>query len=365
MHDYDKMDSQLAHALAPHEVPPVELKQRTKNAIRAHAGAKTRTRPLFRAALVAVISFALLTATGYAAWMLLSPGEVASRLSYPALAKAFEGPDALVLNESATYGEYTATLLGIASGQGLGLLGNEAIEPEKTYAVVAIASDTNPGLATMDVSFFVSPLVKGIPPWQLNAASMHGGYIAQVFDGILYRIVECDSIEIFADKGLYMCVSETAFFSTDAYTYDALTGEITRNPSFDGMNALFDLPLDPAKGDPCKAEEYLRTLWEQDTDAELDPESLNAAMLLENFDPDSAELLVDSIMVLETDEKGYYQYSYRGGLHSVLAESLFVPEEYGFAHERSMSESDMETLVTLFHKDVDGIVTGRTYRLPQ
>ena len=361
----DQMDKQLAQGLAPREVPPPELNLRIKSRMQAHVGAKAHTRPLLRTALVAVISLALLTATAYAAWLLLSPGEVASRLSFPTLAKAFEGPDALVLNESATYGGYTATLLGIVSGQGLDGLRNEDIEPEKTYAVAAISSDSNHNLAAMDVSFFVSPLVKGIPPWQLNAASMRGGYIAQVFDGILYRIVECDSIEIFADKGLYLCVSETAFFSTDAYTYDEATGEIARNPTFDGLNALFDLPIDPAKGDPKKAEQYLQALWSKDEDVNPDPETIQSAMLLENFDPESAELIMDSVMVLEADEKGFYQYNYGGGLHSVLAKDLFRPDEYGFAQQRSMGESDTETLVTLFHRDDDGTVTGRTYRLPK
>ena len=43
----------------------------------------------------------------------------------------------------------------------------------------------------------------------------------------------------------------------DAYIFDQKTGEISRSEDYGGVNALFELPLDPALADTEAAEEYL------------------------------------------------------------------------------------------------------------
>lgn len=61
--------------------------------------------------------------------------------------------------------------------------------------------------------FFVSPLIKGLKPWQVNITTMNGGYSEAVIDGIMYRLIECDGVEMFADRGVYLAVSNGSSFS--------------------------------------------------------------------------------------------------------------------------------------------------------
>ena len=69
----------------------------------------------------------------------------------------------------------------------------------------------------------VSPLVKGLKPWQFNIYTMDGGCMAISENGIEYRITESDNIESFADRGLYLAVTE-GVLSAKAYAYDEITG---------------------------------------------------------------------------------------------------------------------------------------------
>lgn len=105
-------------------------------------------------------------------------------------------------------------------------------------------------------------LIKGLEPWKYNIVTMGGSYHEFFEDGILYRLIECDSIEMFADRGLYICVSSTYFFNVAAYDFNTETGEIIPKDEFEGTNVLFDLPLDVSLGDYERAEEYLKDLEE-------------------------------------------------------------------------------------------------------
>ena len=58
---------------------------------------------------------ALLAVSVSAAVVWLTPAQVAEELDNPALAAAFEGKDAIVLNETQTAGDYTVTLGGLVS----------------------------------------------------------------------------------------------------------------------------------------------------------------------------------------------------------------------------------------------------------
>ncbi|HEX2926509.1 MAG TPA: DUF4179 domain-containing protein [Ruminiclostridium sp.] len=124
----------------------------------------------------AVIFVMLVSAT---AAQLLSPKEVASHMENEKLAKAFEGKNAVKVNKTASSGGYNFTLLGMISGKGLRDV--QDINQDRTYFAVAIARDDGSKMPdTMDkdygkVPFFISPLIKGQKPWQVNIASMDGG----------------------------------------------------------------------------------------------------------------------------------------------------------------------------------------------
>ncbi|HEX2926510.1 MAG TPA: hypothetical protein VHP38_09690 [Ruminiclostridium sp.] len=36
----------------------------------------------------------------------------------------------------------------------------------------------------------------------------------------MYRLIECDSIEMFADRGVYLCVSTSTLYDNMAFNYD-------------------------------------------------------------------------------------------------------------------------------------------------
>ena len=119
---------------------------------------------------------------------------------------------------------------------------------------------------------------------------MDGGYSDKVENGILYRIIECDDVMMFADRTLYLCVSDTAFYDTNAYNYDDSTGAISRNETYDGMNLLFTLPIDPSKADEAAAEAYLKALEEsQNADSEEDAGEISA--LNDTAEEQSSEIL--------------------------------------------------------------------------
>lgn len=53
-----------------------------------------------------------------------------------------------------------------------------------------------------------------------------------------------------------------ALYDQDAFLFDDSTGELTRNPDYPGVNALFALPVDKSKADPQAAARCLHKLEE-------------------------------------------------------------------------------------------------------
>lgn len=154
------------------------------------------------------------------------------------------------------------TLLGVVSGERLydSLdMSGETISVGRSYIVTAIENeDGTPMLevsedAYGELEFLVTPLVKGYDPAEYNAFVFAGGYTDRVIDGILYRIMECDNVEMFADCGVYLGVTDTTFYQADAYIYDETSGEIKRNELYEGLNALYMLPMDVSKANPQAA----------------------------------------------------------------------------------------------------------------
>lgn len=191
-----------------------------------------------------------------AAGFFLTPKEVADALDYDAVAAAFEGPDAVALNETQTDGDYTVTLLGMTKGKDLSDFELDGAGAESTYVVTAIRrTDGEP--VTLDDEFLVGPLIAGEDPIDCNPFMMDGGFSSMVKDGVLYRLFACDTVYPFADRTVYLMAQEGMLPDLSAYLYDAETGAITANPDTTGLNVLFTLPLDASYADPAKAQELL------------------------------------------------------------------------------------------------------------
>lgn len=160
----------------------------------------------------------------YAALKYLNPAEVAEEMQDAKLAKVFLSELATIINETQSYGDYSVTLLSIVSGEMLSEYPyyneNDSIAVDRTYAVVAIENVN--GVAMPDTSdegygeleFFASPLIGDYNPAAYNIAGMSGNYTDMTEGGILYRLLECDDVELFADHDLYLCVSEGTFYNS-------------------------------------------------------------------------------------------------------------------------------------------------------
>lgn len=269
------VDVLLKKALCSREEPPSELIEKVKHHYNEEEFVlrKSTIKRSFSTVAVAVISLLFVTTTAFSAWFFLKPSDVAKKFGDEKLSTAFDGETAVTINEAYTSGDYTFTLLAIMSGKDITdhqTYSNGEILSDRTYAVVAIAkADGEPMPTTMDEeygnpSFYVSPYIKGLKPWQINANTMNGGYSETVVDGIMYRMVECDEVTMFADKGVYLGINTGSFFNSEAFIYNEETGELKANPDYSSSSVVFNLPIDKTLADPEKAKQYLESLWNDD-----------------------------------------------------------------------------------------------------
>ena len=350
-----------------------------------NAMSKKKRMPMVAAAALTILA---LSGTALAASRFLGTEKVAEKFEDYKLADAFKGKDAVSINKTVQSDQYDITLLGIVSGTEISdyiATGDEEILSDRTYAVVAIANtDGTPMPSTSDENygqepFFVSPLIKGLKPWQYNIATMNGGYQDFVEDGILYRLMECNNVEMFADRGIYLCVSDTTFYSVDAYDYDELTGEIAPNSEYAGINVLFDLPIDISKANREKADAYINKMEAGQNEKDLkDEDEINERVdtpALKNAEGDVEErvaagtLLKDSVMELTADVDGAATYTYEAKDGSgvnlyVILEDIFAGIEEGFSPQTVEINGDEESVqyIVAYRKDADGKMYGMMYQ---
>lgn len=223
---------------------------------------------IFAAAVLCIIGTSV-----FAAYHLMSAKDVASSLGDSKLARYFEKQN--FVSQTVTDGDYKATVLGITSGENLSNFKSSSCEifSERTYAVVAVEK-TDGSAMTYDDEILVTPLIQGLKPWQYNIFTMNGGYTANITDGVLYRIIEFDTIEYFADQDVYMAVLSEPFLDNTSYAFDEENGTISPKEDFDGTNILIKLDLDKSKADRKKAQEYLDKMNENvktsDNESEAD-----------------------------------------------------------------------------------------------
>lgn len=251
-----------------------EIPQMKRKNIRSGAAA---------AAIAAVLAVGSVSA--YAAYRYLTPAQVAEHLTKEqALSEAFKSETAVLVNETQTAGGYDVTFLGTVSGKQLmGAMGNvENLKEKKTYAVLAIAHSD--GMLMADVTdddyrtFCVSPLIGTKTFAQCNNGVLGAGVFGFVQNGIQYELLECDDLEIFAGMGVWLGVVEQFGDETSAFQYDSLTGKYSQNPDYDRLNALFELPLDPAKADEAAAESYFANALSEEEAEDEDPGTGNLAV---------------------------------------------------------------------------------------
>lgn len=383
-----KTNDILKLALTPNDEPDPWLNQEIlSKAKEANRMEKRRINQFAAVALSAALVLGISSVTIYAAKKLLLPQEVVHKIGDTKLLEAFSGNDAILVNQTQSYGGYDVTLYGVISGKGLSdfkTFSEDGIHDDRTYAVVSIQkSDQTPLPSTSDdaysdYSFLVSPFIEGYNPVWYNSFTLLGGYSELEKDGVFYRISECDNIEIFADHKIYLGVSEGTFYDNNAYTFNEETGEIRRNESYDGLNALFELPLDPSKADPKAAAEYIKSIdapdseSTEDTDVEGPEPNSDIEAFISQLTPDNladyATPVESSIQTGMPDEEGSFHYECdlgdRGGASGTIGvQEIFPDNKPGMSDRFSYSYSDSidSLMISTFTLNEDGSITYTAY----
>lgn len=222
---------------------------------------KKKTLKIIIAAAAAV---ALMTTTVFALSALLSPAQVAEQTGQNEIASAFRSEDAVLINETITAGDYTVTLLGMTSGQALHYINDMPAEADRSYVVVSVERKDGTPIDPMDEilapsgenSITFSPLVEGWAPHHVNAWSLSCGAHGTTVDGIRYYLFDYANLEMFADRTVWLAIYEGFAPGTDIFTM-AEDGTIFYADGYEGVRAMFTLPLDPAKADPEAAKQLL------------------------------------------------------------------------------------------------------------
>ncbi len=285
------IDDILKQALTPKKEPDFGLNQNILSQIKEATPMKKRTNKKFA---VVAASCALTLGIGsisiYAAWKYLKPNQAIEELGEPALADAFSEEHAVYVNETQQYGGYQVTLLGITSGQDLteykhfisdstikSIHGSnesqitEANEEgfkllnDRSYVLFAIEKESQPFQDVSEFFYDIFPIVIGYD-YETNSGLFENGSGGHSFlkDGVIYYLYECNNLEKYADHAIYMCVSDdNPSFSEYSYLYDNDFQNLARNEEYEGLNALFSLPMDAAKADPTAAKADLKALEER------------------------------------------------------------------------------------------------------
>lgn len=261
-----ELDVLLKGCLHTEEMPDDCLHQRIMQEWKESTDMKKKRS--YKAAAAAIVCIGALSAvTVHAAMRFLTPDEAAEEMGYEEVADLFREEGAISVNETQNGKEYAFTLLGMTEGENLLSLDEEgnAIEKDHFYAVVGISALDGSPLTKEEFwsngeGYFISPLIQGLEPWRYNVAAMDGGYTEIEADGVVYRMIDCDSIACFADREIYLCVLDKTLYEKEAYDYDEQNGVIASNPEYEGTNLLFRLPIPEEKADPDKAAQYIEEM---------------------------------------------------------------------------------------------------------
>lgn len=368
-----------------------------------------KTVPVAAAAMIGILAAGSLTT--YAAWKFFSAEEVVEIAGDTKLANAFKGEGAIAVNESQSYGDYKVTLLGTTSGKNLSdymLKCNGELKDNRTYAVVSISKkdgtampekNTYSSIMTEQDEFLVTPFIKGENPADINLFKINGSSTVFTEGAAEYQIVSCDNLEAFAKRGVYLGVLMTQLIDDTVYCLDKETGEITRNEDFDGMNLLFNLPLDKSKGNETAAEKQLAE-WNKDAQnnqMEIEVEGSTkkgSTYTYSSTEEDTvigktmdgkqkreeekkwdakrvkkeAVIIKETVQKVKPDKDGMIEYSWEfdnmGGSGGIEENEVFEDGQLGMSDTVRLSydAEGKQLYITTFTRNEDGTVTVALYR---
>ena len=374
------IDDLLKQALTPTEEPDFWVNQKIINSMNQKGNQTMKKFKKIPVLLCLTCALCVGATTAYAAYHYLSPATVAKKMDNNKLSEAFKGKQSIEINQTQHFKDYDITLLGITSGKNLSqYFKDDKLVSERTYSVVAIKTTDNKTLSKdewYEKNFLVSPYIQGFEPWKVNTFTLDGGYEQFVEDNTLYRITECDNIEKFADHTIYLGISDTTFFEKDAFTYDEKTGNIARNEKYDGVNALFTLPIDKSKANAKGVKQFMKELEKTDSKTEEDSTDSTDASIKEwvaKITPENidqyADVIKDSVQTV-TPKDGEARYSYedkkagRKTMGSVYTKYDFKDNKIGMSEHFNYSydETGLSSLwLETYSLNKDGTVTVAIY----
>lgn len=219
--------------------------------------------------IAAVMLVCILAVSGgvYAGYKWLNAKQTVSEMGYEKLSKYFDiNKDDLQVEEN---NKYRVVFLGMISGGNINdQILDEDIDKKRTYIVTAVECKDGTDM-TYDNDIVVSPFISGVRPMDFSIYSIHGGAKKMLKNGTLYTLTECDDLEIFADRNVYLAVMDGVNIG-EGYNYDEKSGAITRNKKAEKLNLLFQVYFDKSKANPKEAQKYLdKILGETSTDNTL------------------------------------------------------------------------------------------------
>jgi len=381
----DYLDNFIKEALNEMEAPSSELnRQILKKAKKNMNMKKNSMKKIVAAACVGLAAVGSVSV--YAAYRYLSPAEIAKEVSdNGALAKAFESEGAVMINETQQTNGYDITLLGLVSGENLDIYVPEdvamSLKKTHTYAAVAVAKSDGSEMEYRD--FCISPLINGVSFSVANNATLDTLLTFFEQDGIIYNLVECDNLEVFANRGVQLGVVDSFGCESRAFKMEETTGVYVKTEGYEQTNALFDLPLDKEKADDVAADEYIKELTakaeapddENDIDVETQAVLDKLATFVATITPENIEQYFeredDTELIATPDENGWVEfgskyieredYTLEGASgyvkYMMKDDQDFVISGYGYGSE-DLSDLELNT----FWRNLDGSITSVNYK---
>ncbi len=209
--------------------------------------------------VIAVLIVAILSSTAFAISKLLSAGEVAEHFGESQVADSFDKQDNKV--ESITDKGYTVSFLGIVKGE---KFESKEIKSDCSYYVISVAASDGSALSLVEGNpLGMSVIIEGYPAWKINTWSLNTSANGMEENGILYYLYDCENLEIFADKNVYLAVYEGMVPGIDIITMNP-DGTFEFAEGYRGFKAMFKIPLDPSKANPEAAYEILKEYLQEE-----------------------------------------------------------------------------------------------------
>ena len=210
---------------------------------------------LIAAALIIVV----ISVTAFAISNLLSARDVADHFGESQVADSF-GQQGYEI-ESVTDNGYTVSFLGMVKGE---RFESESIKADCSYYVVSVASEDGSALSIVDGNpLGMSVIIEGYPAWKINTWSLNTSANGMEENGVLYYLYDCENLEIFADKNVYLAVYEGFVPGLDIITMNS-DGTFEFAEGYNGFKAMFRIPLDPSKANPEAANEILKEYFAEE-----------------------------------------------------------------------------------------------------